>query len=664
MAVKAKKKADISTLKPSTENSAASSTSARVRLHISPLNPALLATLIPASVLPLAENISYHSIQTFPEKNYGYVDLPKPDADRMKKKYNGLILKGAKMHIEDARPEKRTATAAAEDDEEPDVRHQRPKKRKREDGVLPGVELPDGRRVQRAWTKTPREVKADKTPKDKKSRVQVSKHSTNPELLFRTTLPPNVASQDPSSSSKKKASERRGKNGGRKEAIVHEFTNTTKYSTFLRESQIQSGGKLVADFVEGKGWVDADGVVIEPEKKARRKLEALQRRMLANEDEHTESKGSDAAKKRKAKGKVPATVEDDYTSSSGSSAEEEEEEESEDDDEDESGDESALSAGLSSNSSSEDEATSSSDSSEASEEETKSDPVKKTSHTTATPSAPSLSSSTPKQKQGPTSVSQPSTSPPRTREIHPLEALFKRPAANPSTPATATATATASAKDTSASPKPPQLQIDTAFSFFDPDPTSPAADDGDVDPPPMPQTPFTARDMQARRIRSAAPTPDTEAIKGGYFGWGGAGYGDEQDDDDNDDYDGEEMAGGRTARSGLLVWDDATDMNTKSNAKTSNNTAAAVAGNSYSNSSSTRRDVDVDMDADFMPTTPAVPESGAGQETGNAAESAFAAWFWEHRGETNRAWKRRRREKGKEARKRANKKGGSLSVTL
>ena len=38
-----------------------------------------------------------------------------------------------------------------------------------------------------------------------------------------------------------------------------------------------------------------------------------------------------------------------------------------------------------------------------------------------------------------------------------------------------------------------------------------------------------------------------------------------------------------------------------------------------------------------------------------APQSDFAKWFWEHRGETNRAWKRRRREAAKEKRKSDNK---------
>ena len=53
-------------------------------------------------------------------------------------------------------------------------------------------------------------------------------------------------------------------------------------------------------------------------------------------------------------------------------------------------------------------------------------------------------------------------------------------------------------------------------------------------------------------------------------------------------------------------------------------------------------------------------ESGAsddGEEKGEAPrdQSAFEKWFWENRGANNRAWKKRRREALREARKRENK---------
>lgn len=59
------------------------------RLHITPFSPALLNTFLPSSILPNARNISYHNIQIFPEKGYGYVELPTMDAEKTKKKLNG-----------------------------------------------------------------------------------------------------------------------------------------------------------------------------------------------------------------------------------------------------------------------------------------------------------------------------------------------------------------------------------------------------------------------------------------------------------------------------------------------------------------------------------------------------------------------------------------------
>src|SRR5712664_3144660 len=76
------------------------------RLHITPFNPTLLNAILPPSILPNARNISYHTIETLPEKAYGYVELPKMDADKIKKKLNGSILKGIKVRIEAAKPKK------------------------------------------------------------------------------------------------------------------------------------------------------------------------------------------------------------------------------------------------------------------------------------------------------------------------------------------------------------------------------------------------------------------------------------------------------------------------------------------------------------------------------------------------------------------------------
>jgi hypothetical protein len=48
---------------------------------------------------------------------------------------------------------------------------------------------------------------------------------------------------------------------------------------------------------------------------------------------------------------------------------------------------------------------------------------------------------------------------------------------------------------------------------------------------------------------------------------------------------------------------------------------------------------------------------GDGEEKAEALgeESAFSKWFWEKRGDNNRAWKKRRREALRDVRKRENK---------
>src|SRR5438045_1514763 len=125
------------------------------RLHITPLNPSLLPSILPATALPMAQNISYHSISTFPEKNYGFVDLPEMEAEKIKKKLNGAILKRTKVKIEEARPPKH----AKPSEEQPSISapleehgsDKLSKKRKRYPDTLPAIELQD-RKVRRGWT--------------------------------------------------------------------------------------------------------------------------------------------------------------------------------------------------------------------------------------------------------------------------------------------------------------------------------------------------------------------------------------------------------------------------------------------------------------------------------------------------------------------------------
>src|SRR5436190_20310329 len=77
------------------------------RLHISPLDPSLLETILPPPVRLLATDISLHRIQTFPENSYGFVSLPAMEAEKLMKKLNGSILKGKKIKVQEARPGKK-----------------------------------------------------------------------------------------------------------------------------------------------------------------------------------------------------------------------------------------------------------------------------------------------------------------------------------------------------------------------------------------------------------------------------------------------------------------------------------------------------------------------------------------------------------------------------
>jgi hypothetical protein len=75
-------------------------------------------------------------------------------------------------------------------------------------------------------------------------------------------------------------------------------------------------------------------------------------------------------------------------------------------------------------------------------------------------------------------------------------------------------------------------------------------------------------------------------------------------------------------------------------------------------------DSDREDDADEEGGTPSGKDKGKGVATSSKdvngdrkeAESDFQKWFYEHRGETNRAWKKRRKVAAKETRQRENRK--------
>jgi hypothetical protein len=138
-----------------------------------------------------------------------------------------------------------------------------------------------------------------------------------------------------------------------------------------------------------------------------------------------------------------------------------------------------------------------------------------------------------------------------------------------------------------------------------------------------PHTPFTRQDLQWRGLRSAAPTPDTAAIGRRFsFPWG---RDDAEDEEESD------------VGAGVELKD-----NTRANA-----VLHALK----------KDEMDAEVDANATPLGRKEGEERQGED-----ESEFSKWFWEHRGENNRAWKKRRRDALKVERQRENRRTGRKVV--
>ncbi|KAJ8115933.1 hypothetical protein ONZ43_g4553 [Nemania bipapillata] len=454
------------------------------RLHITPFDLSLQSVVIPASVLPHARNISYHTIETFPEKRFGFVDLPAMDAEKLKKKLNGAVLKGTKMRVETALPEPVPQPPADADTAKAKKEKKKSKKRKHEAGVIEGIQL-DDRKVKRGWTTTEQEMieekrkrarkgkKDDNTSRDdsvdkkdkrdkKKKRVTIkSKYTDDPECLFKTKLPNTSLPKEPEGTGEDASPHRKKRRRkSDREVIVHEFEKTTKYPTFLK-SKSTSASAETTTFQDGVGWVDSTGKVVEPVTTSRRRPEA--------------NRAPASPKPKKTAPIQQAADSDDETSSSGSSS-----------------------------SSDGDDATSSSDSeSDVSDTrtETVATPQQLKVEVPALKSPPSVvrpESARPKSSSSVTSLSIkiPPTTP--AKKVHPLEALYKRPQGDNSTP------------DGGSKEQP--------FSFFGNDDLE---EDGDSMAPTSqaPMTPFTKQEFEFRNVRSAAPTPDTAHPSRSFHFW-------------------------------------------------------------------------------------------------------------------------------------------------
>ncbi|EME88564.1 uncharacterized protein MYCFIDRAFT_65658 [Pseudocercospora fijiensis CIRAD86] len=510
----------------------------RVRLHITPFNPSLLERYVPESLRSQASNISFHTIETFPEKGFGYVELPHMEAQKLKKKLNGTVLKGSKVKIEEARPQKKRKSEEVEPEEPGEdkaarKRSKKDKKEKRKAGekVISGHELEEGRYIKRGWVE-------DKT-KSKKAKKDGEKDGLEgKKMRFKTVVPETKSAVD-GKKGKSKDKDKRSK----KEVTVKEFDKSRKP---------QDGGarsrKTELKYEEGQGWIQEDGRTVEaepPNAKRRRERDTAK---------------DSAKKERKSKKSAPEPVADPIVEEAPTLDSEPEDSNIEvshaslltreqwSGDEDSVSSSSVSSESTPSPSSSEDESADSDAELDAQLARAKSNTV--SNKNTPAPDATSGAE-----------TSQPVGEP---KEIHPLEALFKRPS-----------------QDTE-KPKPPPL--DTSFSFFTPD----DHDEADVAVEiKVPQTPRTKEELEWRSIRSAAPTPDTAAI-----------------------------------------------------------------GKSFDFSFS-KEEEDQDEEVRDEPEIPSRAEAKKkGEERGE--ESEFRKWFYENRGDLNRAWKKRRREERKAGRQREN----------
>lgn len=522
----------------------------RTRLHITPFNADLVDRFLPPNVRAEASNISFHAVQTFPERGFGYVELPTMEAQKLKKKFNGTILKGTKVKIEEAKAEKghrskkrkkpEAVAATGEEAQQKQARVEKKEKPKKGEGILLGFSLPEGRHVKRGWEELPSRTRKGQSA-DKSGEKGLSKKTG----LFKTTVPPNAT---PLKSSTVKAGATpkpaKGSREGKKSTVVKEFKKTSRLLNTGRGAR----ESRTTHFEDGVGWVDENGDVVEAAPKSRRPQTEPSKARISSDADHDVNTRI---------GMASST--EDALQKSASEA-----------DLDESADESAHEAAEDfSATSSPAESSSDDDDSESSDD----------SDTTSSEDISESKAESQSDAEMDDAQSRETTPVPTKKEIHPLEALFKR--APPS-----------SGPETSAADKLPP--IDTSFSFFS------GVDDDDADGDDLgvtvrePQTPHSKEDLEWRTIRSAAPTPDTAAV--------GKRFIFPLDDEPNDVDD-------------TIHGEPPDDMEDVANVA-----------------------------------QPAV--------AGEKVESEFRKWFYENRGDLNRAWKKRRREEKKLKRQRESRRLG------
>ncbi|KAK3682077.1 hypothetical protein B0T22DRAFT_275260 [Podospora appendiculata] len=476
-----------------------------VRLHVTPLDAELVKVVLSSALLPKARNLSYHTLDNFPEKRYGFVDLPKDDAEKLRKKLNNAVLRGVRISIEPAsRPSsipQPLGPDAMADDKPPKKdkatkRANKDKKRKRDGDEIVGAVLEDGRKVKRGWTnpdepkekrRKSKEDKAEKkAKKDKKEKKQQerSKYTDLPECLIKAVLPATaVASVDVDANPDE--SKRKKKKSKSREVVIHEFEKTVKFPTFLKSTVSTGLPKAPLEFVDGKGWVDEDGNVVEVVKT--RPVPAAKKSSKKSKDKHPE----------------PVAVEE---------AEEDQEEEEEQEKVMENREERKPDSDVDM-SDNEDEVEGEGEGEGSVKADVKPEAARPIS------SSGSVKSLT---------IKIPPATPQETKvSVHPLEALYKRPKPADGVPTQETSD--------------PQT-----FNFLanadEDDLIEEEEADAAAASSQVPMTPYSREDFEVRGLRSAAPTPDTAHPNRARFKpWAREDEDIQEDEDEDEDQDEDDM---------------------------------------------------------------------------------------------------------------------------
>ena len=564
----------------------AQSTEQYTRLFISPLTPDSLHIILPpAQQTALVAPPYYGAPQTFPEHPFCYLELPVELATKLRKKLHGTTLKGQKMRVEDARGGRKRKAEERQDTASFGKRTRR--SGKNEDGVLKGVELPQGRKVKRGWEEGwdgadtsmanyKRSGKKKAQPKDLEEKPEADAHekkedSIEAKMVFRTSVPPNKEA-DAADVPEKSKGHKKSKKSKSSSTEVKEFEKSEKVPTFLRSDTNEKAPRTT--FEDGKGWVDESGNVVEEANESGRSSRRKKRKSKQESPPAAEPKESPD----KANGLAPSAIED-------------------------------------------------APSGQADKSPTPQIAVDSTA--TIDETAADIDGSAEPAEPKPSA----------------LESLFKRP----------------SSKSKSKRPEP----IKT-FSFFDNEENDPTNDQDHATPDPdeplhsahettqaptsapmnlrkkttrlsslqiPPQTPFTRRDLDARGLRSAAPTPDTAAI-------------------------GKRMRPPWMARSQTRSLSRDPDERSRSGSQPSSQPLSQLQESEEIDAIASKENEETEeAKEEEKPVKKEVKkvkrESG---ENGEKEQTEFEKQFYEQRGDLNRAWKQQVREAKKSA-KRASRRG-------